>query len=285
MGSLAILVVLTSASVHDIRTREVPDSHWVVSGAVALVMLASDPRCGILPTSALVAGSALFLSYMLSPSLVGARAAPVVLAACLLSVYAVHGGDPRGAVVAGMFALYMLLYLTGVLRGGADAKAMFVLTLAFPLFPDHAGLPSGLLLNPSIAILAVASVLTLVSTARVLARNVADGRVCPGMFSNYRVPLSEARGMFVWPVEDAVDGRVVPCRIGDDAGSVLDRLAAAGATSVLVTPMIPFMVPVTAATVLVLVATLILRCRSCVRTGCTCPHPGIRCPPGTRGAR
>lgn len=258
VGSLVILTVLISASVHDVRTREVPDAHWVVSGAVALVMLASDRSCGVMPASALVAAAALFLFYMLSPYLVGIRAAPVVVAACVLSGYAVLEGDARGAVVTGMFALCMLLYLTGILHGGADVKAVFVLTLAFPLFPDQAGLPSVLLLNPSLVILVVASVLTIASTVRVLARNIADGRVCPGMFSNYRVPLSEARGMFAWPVEDAVDGRVVPCRMGDDTGAVLDRLADAGATSVLVTPMIPFMVPVTVATVLVLTATLIL---------------------------
>ncbi len=57
--------------------------------------------------------------------------------------------------------------------------------------------------------------------------------------------LSEAEGRFVWPLEDAVDGMVVECKVGDDPDARLDRLTSVGAETVRVTPMIPFIIPLT----------------------------------------
>ena len=111
------------------------------------------------------------------------------------------------------------------------------------------------MINPSVSILVLALVLTLVWGLRILVRNVRDRNFGRGMLSSYRMDVDDVGDAFVWPVERVVDGHLVrtgPCS-NDEVKGVLDGLRSAGAREVRVTPMVPFVLPLTVAAVLTVV--------------------------------
>ena len=70
--------------------------------------------------------------------------------------------------------------------------------------------------------------------------------------SCYRMSIEEARRSHVWPKQDAYNGMIVNVR-GIPQDGALDRLEAVGAKDVWVTPIIPFMIPITAAVVFIII--------------------------------
>lgn len=259
---IGIMVVLASASVSDLRTRTVCDRHWMVAGAFAVVC-SSVMWCMVSPILLVLnmVGSSLLLVYMLSERLSGPYSLiPLVPSAvCFLAMY--QGGAGAGALVTPvMFVVLLLMYHLGLIRGGADAKALMVIAIAFPMYPILGPIPlvwgpidgPSLVINPTFSILVVSLLLSLVPSAFIAVRNLSSGYRGRGMFSSYPMPIQSAREAHVWPVEDIVDGSVARCRIPDDPSEVYDRLQASGRDSVRVTPMVPFVVPITVAAASVL---------------------------------
>lgn len=256
------LAVMVYASVCDVRTREVPDACWAlicVGGPASLVLCCPGPG-----STFYLAGCLLLASYMLSPRLVGVMGAGVfvVSVAMFATGYALDPGGrlaTAGLAVPAMFLLFLMMYRTGLLAGGADAKCMMSVAMALPLYPDagpltvwQPGYPEAYVLNPSVSVLVLALVLTLAWSLRILVRNVRDRHFGRGMLSSFRMDVDDAGGAFVWPVERVVDGRLVrtgPCSNGE-VQEVLDGLRSAGIREVRVTPMVPFVLPLTVAAVL-----------------------------------
>ncbi len=84
-------------------------------------------------------------------------------------------------------------------------------------------------------------------------RNIRNGNVSRSMFTSYRLPISEARRSFVWLQERAENGDVARCHAtAEDKEKELDMLEASGRKDVLVTPMIPFILPLAIASAVVL---------------------------------
>lgn len=259
---IGIMTVLVSASVSDLRTRTVCDRHWMVAGAFAAVCssvmwFAVSPIIMALN----LMGSSLLLVYMLSERLSGLYSliplAPSVV--CFLVMF--QGGAGAGALVTpAMFLVLLAMYRSGFIRGGADAKALMVISIAFPMYPALGPIPlvwgpvdgPSLVINPTFSILAVSLLLSLVPSVFIAVRNLSSGYRGRGVFSSYLMPIESARDAHVWPVEDIVDGYVTRCRIPDDPSEVYDRLRASGRDSVRVTPMVPFVVPITVAAASVL---------------------------------
>lgn len=254
------LAVMLSAAIHDARSREVPDWHWMalgVSGAV-LGALSSDGFWG--SRMLVAAGSLVLVAYMLDERISGVRAVPVVSSAVCMFVaaYALSPSDYTigGLTVPVMFLLFYLMYRARLLRGGADAKCMMSLAIAFPVYPEWGPVPlvcspsspESVVLNPSVAILVVGLLMSLASLAWTVPRSLGDG--CG--LTSYRMPIAHARTGFVWPVERMEGGTRVRCGASDDKDRILDDLEDAGFSDVAVTPMIPFVVPLAAAAYLVL---------------------------------
>ena len=295
-------VVMVHASVCDVRSREVPDIHWAVIGASGAILSTLSVRdVGALGAVSTMAGSLLLLAYMLSERLSGAVAVPVVAASAVLTIapFAADPGNPfaRAAVASfvtffAMFAMYRI----GLITGGADAKCLMSFSIAFPVYPESGTIPLvwvpepsvALLMNPTVSVLVMGLVISLTSCAWVVARNIRDGYVGRRMFTTYRMGVSSARTAFVWPAERLDDGVLVPHRGFDDRDEVLEELYCAGVSDVRVTPMIPFIVPLTAAFLIVTVlgsplSVIGARCQPSFRTPHTCRRRGPRCQQGIPG--
>lgn len=254
-------LVLLSAAASDVRTREVPDVHWAVMGIAGTVLcaMACAGSAGAAPVLCHTAMSLLLLAYMLSERLSGLRALPVIVPAAVLAVIpaAVTDSGFSYASLASfvMFLLFAGMYRAGLLRGGADAKCLMTVALAFPVIPEVGPVPvlwdvpypESLVLNPSVSVLVVSLALSLLACVPVAVRNIRDGRVGIRMFSSYGMGVEEARGKFVWPVERESGGRKVRCGTCYDKEEALDGLARLGEERVDVTPMVPFVLPALAA--------------------------------------
>lgn len=243
------ILVLISASIHDVRSREVPDYHWILlcGAAVAMAFYDHEIGCALLIT----AGYVLLSAYMFSPRLVGVPGILTLSVACVLLLLAYLLFSAESALVTlSMSIILLALYHIGLLRGGADAKALISLAMLFPSYPEIGHIlwdpvyPEAYVFNPVLSILLLALLLSLLSVNRIMWINHMNGD-CG--FSEYKMDLDEARKAFVWPREDIVNGQKVRAKITEDVKSVYDRLEAAGEEQVWVTPMIPFVLPITLA--------------------------------------
>ena len=247
-------VVLAHAAVCDLRTREVPDWHWAAIGLIGPILCLLSVQ-GLSVCVLLV--SVMLTVCMLSERLDGFRAVPVIVASAVLMsvpVFTEDSGWTRyaGLSVLAMYLLFYAMYVTGLLRGGADAKCLMSLALAFPVYPVSDPLPllwvmdqpESLVANLSMSVLVVSLALSLSSVFYVLCVNLRQGYRGRRMLTAFPMDVGRARTAFVWPVERVADGEKVPCRDYDSREKILDELEAAGIERVMVTPMIPFVVPV-----------------------------------------
>ncbi|MGN0097921.1 MAG: hypothetical protein ACI38Y_01170 [Candidatus Methanomethylophilaceae archaeon] len=246
---------MTSAAYHDARSREVPDIHWLLVSVMSAVMCVFRLD-GIIHVVLGMASVAMMAVYMLSDRVSGLLAIPFLAFPVLIhSFLYIDGEGPWVLVVPVMYLFFLTLYHLGMLRGGADAKAMMSLSMVSPYYPWSgaiwtSGALDGILLNPPFVVFALALVLSLLSAVPVLIGNLRSGRLSP---FHYRISIEEAEHSFVWPLEDVVDGRVRRVGPPEDPGDVYERLRGNGNTDVEVTPMVPFIVPITVSYVMVMI--------------------------------
>ncbi|HEV8594214.1 MAG TPA: A24 family peptidase C-terminal domain-containing protein [Thermoplasmata archaeon] len=269
------LVVFLAAAIMDVRTRRVRDPVWVAFGVVALAfvevdLVASGARWFLhLVTGATAIlflgvffGEPLWddadefqfrlgrvLAYLLPPLAVGlawwlSRDDPMTL-----------GTFWRLLTMPGMIVVAHGLFYFGMLRGGADAKALMSLGLLFPGMYPH--LDSFPLLRPSplaepvmavvfpfaFVVLVNAALLFLVIPLLFLARNAAAGDASlPRALVGLRVPIN-AIPKHVWFMDRVEDGKAVTVyfpRRKEDRKEQIELLREHGFTKVWVTPQLPF---------------------------------------------
>lgn len=202
--------VLSFAAVADLRWRRAPDLCWVL---VALV------------------GAALLATEALTTPAYWSTNMPALVTSGLVLVLAIGG------------------YYTGLIAGGADAKALASLSLLAPL-PLSAGWSQPLgsilplvvtvLMNGLLVALAVPVLLTVWNLAR---RDIDSWRTVLG----FRTRIDRVDLRVVWPLE-YVDEEGEHHRAYTPGGVPLDayepkRLLEQGVERVWVTPKIPFLVP------------------------------------------
>jgi preflagellin peptidase FlaK len=156
-----------------------------------------------------------------------------------------------------MILVYQGFYMARILHGGADAKGLIALTLLVPMYPDTSPFPI-LAPNPlvqdllrvafpfSLVIYVDAAILFLAVPLVLFLRNVIRGDFGVQAFLGYRVPIDRipSKAWLMEKINDRGEHILVlfPKR-GGDRSEDLDRLRAAGADRVWVTPQVPFMVP------------------------------------------
>jgi preflagellin peptidase FlaK len=268
----------------DVRTRRVRDPLWIAMGTMGLALLAVELAWtnGVM-NDWLLLGSAAILFYAvffgrplldedrihLRPFriLILAAAAIGFLAALIIPVLVSTGGAggngelariARLASMPIMILLYQGFYQLGLLRGGADAKAMMALTLLVPAYPDASPYPL-LTMQPnvlqamqvffpySLVVLVNAAILFLAVPLAYLILNAIRGDLdFPQALFGTRAPIDRLPP-HVWLMErvDRHGERVAvlfPAHREDESGEVA-KLKAAGATRVWVQPKVPFLVP------------------------------------------
>jgi preflagellin peptidase FlaK len=168
-----------------------------------------------------------------------------------------------------MILIAILFYFTGLLHGGADAKAFMSLAILFPIYPMIDGMPliqvtSFNAENAQVAFpfaflvlmwAALAQVLTV--PLALLVKNLAKGdKGFPEMFLGYKMNLEDIPKKFVWPMETVRDGEVVlilfPKRDRNLKEDLIE-LRKKGVTRPWVTPKVPFMIPMVIGLVLALI--------------------------------
>ena len=278
-GILATQVVLLVgglgyAAVADWRFREVTDRLWQGLGVVGFVLGAVAVGAGgVLPLVLWAVVGVLALEHMfpwdesLGPhfgryaDLLELVAYGVVVA--LVAFAAVRTGVGGSAVPLSVIALLATilfaraLFETGVLYGGADAKALMIAGLLVPLFSSPLWGPAGVLvpltsvLPFSVDLLMNAALFSVAVPIAIAVRNTVRGEF-HGLrgFTGYLIPVDELPRRYVW-VRDPTfgDAREEEAEIetSDDdrrrRTEIARELSARGVREVWVTPQIPYLVP------------------------------------------
>lgn len=256
------MVILISASISDWREREVSDAHWIVLGVIGLAMFVSY---SVYNTGfrweyiCLTAGTAMIIMDILYDRDNHFIYYALMALFFIVPFYNNMDNDLFRAWISIplCYMIYVGMYLFKIIRGGADAKCLITLSIMFPLYPSFLGLPTidipingmSQIFVCSISVLFIAAVLTTPMVLYIALRGAKENGLSGRIFSGYRMDISKAENSDVWPLEDMIDGKLVSIKIPDeeDMSDIYARLREAGYENVKVTPMIPFIVLITAA--------------------------------------
>ncbi len=261
---LAVLAVLALSAVSDWRTREASDLHWLVIMGIGCVMFALRLNdAGAPPLSyAAVASMAFMAADLLWDREAGAKVDLalyfLIIVSTIVAAFSLRDCDLLWTYLSMpcMYVLMNVLYYSGAVKGGADAKAVIAVAFACPSYPcfgdlPFIGVPSGslpLFVVPAFSVFMVAALLTVLLAIPYAVTNFARGDTdFPRMFAGFRMDVDRAERSHVWPMEDVRDGILQTAIAGSEDPGVYDRLRAYGAKKVWVTPIIPFLIPITVA--------------------------------------
>jgi len=272
------------ASVSDWRTRKVANFTWLLLGTIGLTLFLTDLMsrdAEAVALSALLPIAFVFydIFWDRESGLKSASgiAASIAYGASFIWIgyilFTIVNGDIEwsaevsGPVVAFfMIILFELFYMLDVIKGGADAKAVICLAILFPWYPAlFSGVPmitpnlDGIdtLFSFPLSVLFVAAVISVLTPIYYIYRNLKSGTPISGRaLVGFRLPVDDVENRFVWLME-WMDGerRRFSARKPRDSAMLkkdLEALRDAGIEEVWVTYKIPFIIPMTAAIVIVL---------------------------------
>jgi len=294
-------LILCITAYKDIQTRKAENIFWIILGFGGFCLLSIDifRFSSELITVVAVIPSIVLLGLMfvgfpeLREVIRGSRddvlwflLSVIGLISFLLATYFLFftssslSGDARDLTVhiyaiPVLMLVFLLLYYTRLIQGGADAKALMALAVVFPTYPVLGGFPYLSLptewgqqimetMFPFAFVVLFNSALLLVMYPLVLFfYNLSKKDLgFPIMFVGYRMDLSMVSRSHVWLLERAdEEGRYFiffPKREGDTLEEI-KKLRKDGAKMVWVTYKIPFLVPMAAGLILsVIVGNLML---------------------------
>ena len=244
------ILAMISASIFDIRYREIPDIHWFIIGATGVVaMLWSHIE---LPWILMTFGCFLYMLEMLTDLIPEGKFLLLwyIAATSLFAAAAIINRDTSMTAISipVCICLFRAFYQFGILNGGADAKALMSLSMAFPIYPVGYSLLTTVegsiqALFP-ISILFLATVITMASALPIAMSNIIKKKdLAMRNLLLVRKRVSDVRTTHCWIRQDIVDGELTYVKDADE--SALDRLKAHGLEYVYVSPAIPFIVPIT----------------------------------------
>jgi preflagellin peptidase FlaK len=267
------IVILAYASVQDVRTRRVQNAAWMVLAAIALVLL---------PIQLVADGESLTYLLVTIPILAiladiyldheeGSRMAKYGPAAkysigiiAIVALGYAWGTRPYFQHLLAMPVMMLFIvamYMSDVIRGGADAKALISLAVLFPVYPALGGFPllegnadtAQLFFPFSFVILINAAIMTAIMPIVFLSRNLASRDIkFPQSLLGYRVEHSQLRNKHVWLME-RMNGEMheffARPKQDENLENEVDLLVRAGHTRLWITPKIPFIVPLLASLV------------------------------------
>ena len=255
----AVVAVMLSAAVSDIRKREIPDRHWQILAAVGpvayLIFCIGDGGLRweyVFNCLGMLCAALCFTAGRAGQDVILGAVSAVSAAAVLVF------GDRDPRVIIGLMSqaavfVFFLFYAAGILRGGADAKCLIALSVSIPAYYDVWHIPVSapgdifsVLFAPVFSVLLIGAAVAAVWCI-VWYFIPAEGKRREGL--RCFMEISAAEKAFVWPAEDIQDGGKTytgTCS-DEDMSEVYGRLRATGEKEVRVTYMIPFVAPLAAA--------------------------------------
>ncbi len=267
------VAVLCYASVLDWRTRRVGNRVWVLLSAIAMALLVVRVLVDDAPVEyllVLVPVVAILADVYGSSDEAGAWTKLLPLAsyavAIIVTVYLAYlWADDRYfahlLTAPVMMLAIVVMYMLDLIRGGADAKAFIAISIMFPFYPEIGPIPlitaegsfAEVLFPFSFVVMMTATIVAAYSPIVFALRNLASREFAmPYAFLGYRMDAETARTKHVWLMERMEEGghvRYIRPRRDEDLSEELDKLVSAGYSRVWVTPMTPFIVPMTIALV------------------------------------
>ena len=247
-----MFAVLISASFHDIRTREVPDIHWIIMGITGIAMMCAAALDGGLSVQRMmtIAGSVMILFDILYAKDRTLRSALLfyTVMASLFIIPLITASDDDLVItfmtVPICFLLFAAMYHTGTVKGGADVKCLITMAMVFPSYPvlsvftvtDVPHPVLAVVFSFPVAVLFHAALLSLLAIIPIAAMNIRRGDTSfPRMLYCLKMNAADTENAHVWVSDDNDD--CDPCGDG----------------RIWVTPKIPFIVPITLAALIVMV--------------------------------
>lgn len=268
------IAVMTIAAAADWKTRKVSNAAWIFMGCVGMaILLAQMFEAGTYGNASylifVVIGILFFDVFWDRESVLGEKGlnlAPIALhlvaLACVILFFMEEGFTTQSLQLISipiMILIAILFFYTGLLHGGADAKALMALAIIFPFYIQLEGLPliaypeqtveSVQLIFPfAFLILMNAAILQVVTVPLGLFfKNLARRDFgFPEMFLGYRMGVEKVPKKFVWPMEVVRDDEIVLLIFPKRDGSVkkeLEMLKERGVEDIWVTPKVPFIIP------------------------------------------
>jgi len=231
------LLIMCVAAISDWRTRRVSNKAWIIMGVAGMAILAVDifqaENGNINHFLIFIPICILFFDVFWDREpIFGNGIDPIPIVLYLIALLGVLSllyleGLTREVVqlltVPGMIVVAELFYYTGLLHGGADAKALMALAILFPVYPDISGLPiigfpANQLIVDNLQIIFPFAFLLLMNAAILQVVSVPLGLFFrnlvkrdfgfPEMFLGYRMDIHMVRKKFVWPMEVVRDGEI-----------------------------------------------------------------------------
>ena len=279
------MVILCYASYLDIKSRRVKNSVWIVMGIVATIilfinLLFIDNLENIHNYLIIVAPILILFMYFLTCEYVFDFETKdinypwllLIIIGIVIVLYQTvlfWGGSwfnlfylQLVSIMILIFIFY-LFYLTNLLHGGADTKAMMAIAILVPFYPSFAEFPIWkvsfgiasfalkLVFPYALIILFNAVILAIFIPLGFALYNSSKGHLkFPHMFLGYKLDVNKVTKKFVWLMERVDDGKIYsvirPNKVDDlNLKEELQKLKTYGAKQVWVTPQIPFMITLT----------------------------------------
>lgn len=255
-----VFITLISASIEDINKRTVRDGHWALIGGFGVVVnLFMFVEEGFLLGLIVSTVSIMIMWSILNKRDYSNKFRVIFLGILIMMIVSSYLLAPSNAIryaalsIPAFSTIFLGMYYTGLLRGGADAKCMISLAVAFPVYPVFLKFPMISVMNGfpsmvfsfSLAVLFHALLFTILLSIPMLSMNLKRKNIGKTMFSGYVTDIESARKSYVWPMHDAVNGSIVRISPAENVNIIYDRLEKHGEREIWVTPMIPFIVPIT----------------------------------------
>ena len=261
-----VMVMLIPACISDWRRREASDAAWFLIGVFGIVCMTHTAFSDGMrwEYALMILGTVMILVDILwdferKPLF---KILFYICLALLFIIPMVSAFDDvlvrTFTVVPAAFLIFVGMFMSGLIRGGADTKCLIVLAMVFqtyPLFYEFPlialpGFETTLIFQFSLMVMFHAALFSVSLLFYNLIRNLSRGeRRFPQMLIGYRMSTKDAREAHVWPMQTVVDGKVVMAKAQEK--SVIDDLEKAGEGEIWVTPMIPFLIPITVAVLFV----------------------------------
>jgi peptidase A24-like protein len=272
-GAVLLVGGFAYAAYSDLREREVTDVLWQVLGVAGfLIGLVSVASGGTLPILLWVLVGAFVLQHLFAWDVrLGPRGEPyadlieIAVYIAVTVVVAVEvfrvGIGPQGVPVsvAAVFVSVLFargLFESGILFGGADAKALMIAGLLVPLFPNPLiPLPTPItplaqVLPFALNVLMNSALFSVAIPLAIAVRNARAGEL-HGLsgFVGYSIPVEELPHRFVWvhdPMFGAAREEEKAIETSEDdrrrRETIAKDLTSRGVSRVWVTPQVPFLV-------------------------------------------